>query len=152
MTVLFADLRGSTELLADRDPEEARSSWTRCWINIVAGTADASRPGCVALEGLGPVQVGADAGRRAGAGGIDVLVRPERQPLAGPGGDPPLANRLPMEIGVIVNYGDSVLVIGPAGGPRLRMRIAGSQPDAVRDGATVTVGWRPGDEHLIARE
>ena len=49
-----------------------------------------------------------------------------------------------MAIGVIVNYGDSVLVIGSAGGQRLRMRIAGAQPDAVREGATVTVGWRPG--------
>jgi hypothetical protein len=29
VTVLFADLKGSMELLADRDPEEARSSWTR---------------------------------------------------------------------------------------------------------------------------
>jgi hypothetical protein len=29
VTVLFADLKGSTELLADRDPEEAGSSWTR---------------------------------------------------------------------------------------------------------------------------
>ena len=31
VTVLFADLKGSMELLADRDPEEARSSWTPCW-------------------------------------------------------------------------------------------------------------------------
>ena len=30
VTVLFADLKGSMELLADRDPEEARSSSTRC--------------------------------------------------------------------------------------------------------------------------
>jgi hypothetical protein len=52
---------------------------------------------------------------------------------------------------VIVNYGDSVLVIGDAGGQSVRMRIAGAQPDAVREGATVIVGWRPGDEHLIAR-
>ena len=29
-TVLFADLKGSMELLADRDPEEARRSWIRC--------------------------------------------------------------------------------------------------------------------------
>ena len=29
VTVLFADLKGSMELLADRDPEEARSSSTR---------------------------------------------------------------------------------------------------------------------------
>ena len=31
VTVLFADLKGSMELLADRDPEEARQSLTRCW-------------------------------------------------------------------------------------------------------------------------
>jgi predicted amidophosphoribosyltransferase len=30
VTVLFADLKGSMELLADRDPEEARRSSTRC--------------------------------------------------------------------------------------------------------------------------
>jgi hypothetical protein len=29
--------------------------------------------------------------------------------------------------------------------------MAGAQPDAVREGATVTVGWKAGDEHLIAR-
>jgi hypothetical protein len=28
VTVLFADLKGSMELLADRDPEDARSYWT----------------------------------------------------------------------------------------------------------------------------
>jgi len=30
VTVLFADLKGSMELLADRDPEEARRSSIRC--------------------------------------------------------------------------------------------------------------------------
>ena len=29
VTVLFADLKGSTELIEGLDPEEARSSWTR---------------------------------------------------------------------------------------------------------------------------
>jgi hypothetical protein len=33
----------------------------------------------------------------------------------------------------------------------VRIRIAGAQPDAVREGATVTVGWNVGDEHLIAQ-
>ena len=31
VTVLFADLKGSMELLADRDPEEAQPSSTPCW-------------------------------------------------------------------------------------------------------------------------
>lgn len=48
-----------------------------------------------------------------------------------------------------MSYGDSVLVIGTASGRRLRMRIAGARPEAVREGATVTVGWRPADAHLI---
>ena len=30
VTILFADLKGSMELLADRDPEEARRSSTPC--------------------------------------------------------------------------------------------------------------------------
>jgi putative spermidine/putrescine transport system ATP-binding protein len=117
--------------------------------NIFAGTVDASRPGCVTLDALGPVRVDVEAWRRVGEGAVDVLVRPERVQLDAPGADSALPNRLTMQIGVIVNYGDSVLVIGSAGSQRLRMRIAGAQPDAVREGATVIVGWKPGDEHLI---
>jgi len=79
----------------------------------------------------------------------DVLLRPERLQLVPDGAT--LPNRLAVKIGVIVNYGDSVLIIGDTGRQRVRIRIAGAQPDAVREGATITVGWRPGDEHLIAR-
>jgi hypothetical protein len=86
--------------------------------------------------------------RRAGAP-ADVLLRPERLQLLRAGATFP--NRLAVKIGVIVNYGDSVLIIGDAGGHTVRVRVAGTQPDAVREGATVTVGWKVGDEHLIAR-
>ncbi len=119
--------------------------------NIFAGTVDTSRPGCVTLDALGPARVDEEAWQLAGKGAVDVLVRPERVQLAAPGADRTLPNQLVMQIGVIVNYGDSVLVIGSVNGQRLRMRIAGAQPDAVREGATVTVGWKPGDEHLIPR-
>jgi hypothetical protein len=112
---------------------------------------DASRPGWITLGALGPVEVDGEGWRRAGTGAVDVLVRPERVQLAGPGAEAALPNQLVMAIDVIVNYGDSVLVIGSARGQRLRMRIAGAQPEAIREGATVIVGWRPGDEHLIAR-
>ena len=120
--------------------------------NIFGGTVDESRPGFVTLGALGPVRVDVDAWRRAGKGAVDVLVRPERVQLAAPAGAPPPPNQLLMEIAVIVNYGDSVLVIGSARGQRVRMRLAGAPPEAIREGATVTVGWRPGDEHLIARD
>jgi putative spermidine/putrescine transport system ATP-binding protein len=119
--------------------------------NIFAGTVDESRPGGVTLEALGEIRVDVEAWRRLGKGAVDVLVRPERIRLAAAGADPPLLNQLAMRITVIVNYGDSVLVIGTAREQRLRMRIAGGQPDAIHEGATITIGWRPGDEHLIAR-
>jgi putative spermidine/putrescine transport system ATP-binding protein len=119
--------------------------------NIFAGTVDDSQPGRVTVEGLGAVRVDVEAWRRVGKGAVDVLVRPERVRLAVPGAEPALPNQLAMEIGALVNYGDSVLVIGAAGGQRLRVRMAGAPPDAVQEGATVVVGWKPGDEHLIAR-
>ncbi len=119
--------------------------------NFFTGTLDSARPGCVELDGLGPIQVNADACRRIGSGPVDVLVRPERVHVTGRGDGVTPPNLIPMKITVIVNYGDSVLVIGDARGHAVRMRIAGAQPDAVREGATVTVGWTPGDAHLIPR-
>ena len=106
-------------------------------------------PLSVELDGLGPIQADASACRRLSGGPADVLLRPERLQLVRDGATFP--NRLAVKIGVIVNYGDSVLIIGDAGGHNVRVRIAGAQPDAVREGATVTVGWNVGDEHLIAR-
>jgi putative spermidine/putrescine transport system ATP-binding protein len=117
--------------------------------NFFAGRLDGTT--CrVSLDGLGVVDVDAAACRAIGSGPVDVLVRPERIQLAAAGGGA-TSNRVSMKIGVIVNYGDSVLVIGTVGEHLIRMRIAGAQPDEIREGATVTVGWAKGDAHLIAR-
>ena len=117
--------------------------------NFFSGRVDAGTPGRVELDRLGPIQADPEACRRLAGASADVLLRPERLQLARDGTS--LPNRLAVKIGVIVNYGDSVLVIGDVGSHTLRLRIAGAQPDDVREGATVAVGWRPGDEHLIAR-
>ena len=117
--------------------------------NFFAGRVDGGAPGRVELDDLGPIQADTDACRRLAGASADVLLRPERLQLVADAAA--LPNRLTIKIGVIVNYGDSVLVIGDAGGHSVRMRIAGALPDAVREGATVLAGWRPGDEHLIAR-
>ena len=117
--------------------------------NFFAGRVDGGAPGRVELDDLGPIQADTDACRRLAGASADVLVRPERLQLVADAAA--LPNRLTIKIGVIVNYGDSVLVIGDAGGHSVRMRIAGALPDAVREGATIVAGWRPGDEHLIAR-
>jgi putative spermidine/putrescine transport system ATP-binding protein len=117
--------------------------------NFFTGRVDAGAPGRVALDRLGPIQADAAACRRLTGASVDVLLRPERlQPVRD---GAMLPNRLEVKIGVIVNYGDSVLIIGDAGGQSVRVRMAGAPPDEVREGATVTFGWRPGDEHLIPR-
>jgi putative spermidine/putrescine transport system ATP-binding protein len=116
--------------------------------NFFTGRVDSGAPGCVELDGLGRIEA-ADACKRLAGAPVDVLVRPERLQLVG--ADALLPNRLAIKIGVIVNYGDSVLIIGDVGGHSVRIRITGVQPEAVREGATVTVGWEAGDEHLIAR-
>jgi putative spermidine/putrescine transport system ATP-binding protein len=117
--------------------------------NFFSGRVDPGTPGRVELDRLGPIQADPGACRRLAGASADVLLRPERLQLVRDGATVP--NRLTIRIGVIVNFGDSVLVIGDAGGQTVRIRIAGAQPDEIREGATVVVGWRPGDEHLIAR-
>jgi putative spermidine/putrescine transport system ATP-binding protein len=117
--------------------------------NFFSGRVDPGTPGRVELDRLGPIQADPGACRRLAGASADVLLRPERLQLVRDGATMP--NRLTITIGVIVNFGDSVLVIGDAGGQTVRIRIAGAQPDEIREGATVVVGWRPGDEHLIAR-
>jgi putative spermidine/putrescine transport system ATP-binding protein len=116
--------------------------------NFFTGRVHSGAPR-VELDRLGPIQADADACRRLAGASADVLLRPERLRLVPDGAT--LPNRLAVKIGVIVNYGDSVLIIGEAGGQSLRIRMAGALPDEVREGATVIFGWRPGDEHLIAR-
>ena len=115
--------------------------------NFFTGRVDPAHPGRVDVDGLEPIPVDPEACRRLGASRVDVLVRPERVQLGGHG----VPEVLSMKVSVIVNYGDSVLVIGDARGHAVRMRIAGAQPEAIREGATVTVGWAPGDAHLIPR-
>jgi putative spermidine/putrescine transport system ATP-binding protein len=118
--------------------------------NILAGTLDGAGPGRITLDGLGSIEVAPEACRRIEARSVDVLVRPERIRLVGPDNAGALPNQMPMVIDAIVNYGDSLLVSGTTRGRRLRMRLAGTPPEAIREGATVTVGWAPGDAHLIA--
>ena len=115
--------------------------------NFFTGTIDPAHRGRVDVDGLEPIPVDPEACRRIGSGRVDVLVRPERVQPGGRG----VPEVLSMKVTVTVNYGDSVLVIGDARGHAVRMRIAGAQPEAIREGATVTVGWAPGDAHLIPR-
>ena len=117
--------------------------------NFFAARVDPARPGWLDLDGIGPARL-ADAGAMPAGGAVDLLVRPERLRLI-EGGSAADLNTLEMRIGTIVNYGDSVLAIGATAGRPLRLRIAGTPPEALREGATVTVGWDPRDGHVVAR-
>jgi putative spermidine/putrescine transport system ATP-binding protein len=118
--------------------------------NFFTARRDPARPGWIEIDGIGAARVG-DGGRAGAPGGaVDLLVRPERVRPVAPGvGD--ALNTLEMQVDTIVNYGDSVLAIGTAAGRPLRMRIAGTPPAALQEGARLTVGWDPCDGHLVAR-
>ena len=57
-----------------------------------------------------------------------------------------------MIIEEVINYGDSILVIGQTHGLPLRARIFGSNPDALIRGASISLGWAPADAHILAQQ
>jgi putative spermidine/putrescine transport system ATP-binding protein len=119
--------------------------------NFFHGRVENGGSGTLTVEGIGPIKAppGQLAGAKAGDA-FDIMVRPERLRVVE--GALPVMNTVLMAIDTIVNYGDSLMVIGNAERLPLRMRIAGEPPTSVVEGATVWVGWMPGEAHLIQRE
>jgi putative spermidine/putrescine transport system ATP-binding protein len=117
--------------------------------NFFAGRIDASRPGLVELAGIGPVRIAQKGQPPIPADDVDLMIRPERLRLraANDGAD----NALEMTVDDIINYGDSILVIGKTNGLPLRARIVGSEPDAWTQGMKVKLFWAPADAHLLVR-
>jgi putative spermidine/putrescine transport system ATP-binding protein len=117
--------------------------------NILPGTIDPARPGIVELAGVGQVRVAA-AG--APAGEVDLMIRPEKLRADVDDAAPDL-NRFDMTIDDIINYGDSVLVIGKTqgGGLPLRARLVGARADALGPGRVLRLAWAPADAHVLAR-
>ena len=115
--------------------------------NIFAGTIDPAQPGIVDLAGIGKVRVAA-----AGAphGDVDLMIRPEklRADTGDAGSD---LNRFEMTIDDIINYGDSVLVIGKTRGLPLRARLVGAKADTLSPGRVLHLAWAPADAHILAR-
>jgi len=85
------------------------------------------------------------------AGDIDLMIRPERLRLRAPGETDGTDNRIDLTIDDIINYGDSILVIGKTHGLPLRARIVGGDPAVLRPGATLPLAWAPVDAHVLAR-
>jgi putative spermidine/putrescine transport system ATP-binding protein len=117
--------------------------------NFFAGRADPSRPGWIELSAIGPVQVAKQA--PAPTGEVDVLIRPERLRLRRSGESNSTDNPIDLIVDDIINYGDSILVIGKTHGLPVRVRLGGGDPAGLRPGATLALAWAPADAHVLAR-
>jgi putative spermidine/putrescine transport system ATP-binding protein len=117
--------------------------------NFFAGKYDPARPGWVDLSAIGSVRVSPDAS--APTGKVDVMIRPERLRLCESAPADDNRNRFDMTVEEIINYGDSVLVIGNTRGLPLRARLVGQDADALRRGKSVTMAWLPADAHILPR-
>jgi putative spermidine/putrescine transport system ATP-binding protein len=117
--------------------------------NFLAGRVDPSRPGWVELKGIGPVRVAKQT--MLSAGDVDLMIRPERLRLRAPGASDGGDNAIDLVVDDIINYGDSILVIGKARGLPLRARIVGGDPEVLRPGVTLPLAWAPVDAHVLAR-
>src|SRR5262249_27226287 len=85
------------------------------------------------------------------AGDVDVMIRPERLRLRAPGKTDDPDNAIDLVIDDIINYGDSILVIGKTHGMPLRARIGGGDSERLRPGAILPLAWAPADAHVLAR-
>ena len=84
----------------------------------------------------------------APAGEVEVMIRPERLRLATGGDTDGADNTFDMTVDDVINYGDSLLVIGKTHGFPLRARMVGGAADGLQPGATLELGWAPGDAHI----
>jgi len=117
--------------------------------NFFAGRADSSHPGWIELSGIGPVRVAQEA--KLPAGEVDLMIRPERLRLRTPAESDGTDNPLDLIVDDIINYGDSILVIGKTHGLPLRARLVGGDPAVLRPGATLPMAWAPTDAHVLPR-
>ena len=87
--------------------------------NFFAGRVDPARPHFVELIGIGPMR----AAQALPAGDVDLMIRPERLRLRAAGESHGDDNTFEMTVDDIINYGDSILVLGKTRGLPLRARL-----------------------------
>jgi putative spermidine/putrescine transport system ATP-binding protein len=117
--------------------------------NFFAGRIDPARPGWAELAGIGPVRIA--PGATAPTGAIDVMVRPERLRTRVPAAASEADNALDMKIEDVINYGDSMLVIGNTHGLPVRARLVGGNPECLQPGTILPLAWSPADAHVLRR-
>jgi putative spermidine/putrescine transport system ATP-binding protein len=115
--------------------------------NIFTGRIDPARPGVVELAGIGMARIDGTDGT---SGKVDLMIRPER--LRPPqGGRTEHANTIEMIVDDVINYGESLLVIGKTHGLPVRARLVGAHAGAAAVGSVLRLAWYPADAHILAR-
>jgi putative spermidine/putrescine transport system ATP-binding protein len=103
--------------------------------------------GIAEVEGLGAARIlPAEAQALTGDTAL-LLLRPE---ALTPTDDALAPNRLVLAVEEAVQFGDSALLIGHAGGVPLRARVPGREAQGIGPGAQLPLSWRPDAAHLIA--
>jgi putative spermidine/putrescine transport system ATP-binding protein len=115
--------------------------------NFFAGRVDPSRPYWIELASIGPVRVA----KALPAGDVDLMIRPERLRPCAAGESGGAHNAFAMTVEDVINYGDSILVLGRTHGLPLRARLMGGQTDPPTRGGTLHLAWAPQDAHVLAR-
>jgi putative spermidine/putrescine transport system ATP-binding protein len=103
--------------------------------------------GIAEVEGLGPSRVLPEQARTLPGETALLLLRPE---VLAPAEADHAPNRLVLAVEEVVQFGDSALVIGRAGGVALRARIPGRDAQGIAPGAQLPLCWRADAAHLIA--
>jgi putative spermidine/putrescine transport system ATP-binding protein len=99
------------------------------------------QPGVIELQDIGPVQL---ADTPALPERLEMLVRPERIRVVDSSAPPPDI-AVTVQVGAIVNYGDSLLVLGKCGARTLRIRMPSGAAQTLSEGTMLTVGWAVAD-------
>ena len=115
--------------------------------NFFAGRLDPSRPGWIELSGIGPMRIATQA--IAAAGEVELMIRPERLRPGAEGGG--ADNTFDMTVDDVINYGESLLVIGKTHGLPLRARMVGGAAHKLQAGAALKLAWSPADAHVLPR-
>jgi len=116
--------------------------------NFFAGTVVDTSHRRVRLDALDrTITVAGDPGPDGAK--VDVLIRPERLRPVESGALTDAGAVVELDVEAVVNHGESALILGSAKGHPLRVRVAGRDAAAAREGTTLLVTWTPEDVHVI---
>jgi putative spermidine/putrescine transport system ATP-binding protein len=114
--------------------------------NVLPLRLDPQRPAIAYLDGVGEIVL-SDVSNPGGLSEGELLLRPERLQLINGRAQSDL-NIMRLKVKTVVNYGDSVLLIGLLANREVRVRLPGGHRRfAVCE--EIDVGWVPSDGHLL---